>query len=269
MTRVSMLAMALPLFPRFLPFSRPCGNKDDSPLNPAFDRDSEDFHENTPINDDAIRQCWNRVRAQLQTDAAWSTARLGLYFRTVCVPPAIYLSGLSRMSQHFDVSCMRALHPDRDSGLAATMDFATRAGTAALLLYRRMPGILEPDELAGQELAQTHFMASVVDLANRGMHHTSMDELRFLALAATFRRGASAPGRDWKILLAEEPRWCLAATPAVRPTLMQAYPETVPYFMEFAMMRELVPTLDALQRVWYPPSKEDSTVYALPDGTAL
>lgn len=232
-------------------------------------RDLDAFHESTPETDEDLRQCWSRVRAQLQTDASWSAARLGLYFRTVCTPPALYLAGLARMSQHLDVSCMQVLDSGKEPTLAATMDFATRAGQASLLLYRRTPGALGPQELAEQEQAQTHFMASVVDLANRGVHHTSTDDLRFLALAATFRRGASAPGRDWTLLLAEEPRWCLAAFPQVRPALMQAHPQTASYFREFDMLRELVPTLDALHRVWYPPGEDESTVYALPDGAAL
>lgn len=232
-------------------------------------RDVDDVHNTTPETDDELHQCWNRVRAHLQTDAAWSTTRLGLYFRTLCVPPALYLAGLARMHEHFDVSSMRALHPEKEPDLAAAMDFATRAGEAALLLYRRNPGALDPDELRGQEQAQTHFMACVVDLANRGMHHTSMDDLRFLALTATVRHGASAPGRDWELLLAEEIRWCLAAHPIVQAALMQKYPGTAPYLREFALLCELVPPLDAMHRVWYPRLEQDCLVYALPDGATL
>ena len=97
------------------------------------------------------------------------------------------------MAHNFELSSMQVVHPKKEPELAQTMAFATRAGAAALLLYRRIPGTMEPRELAPQEQAQAHYMASVVDLANRGQYATSMNDLQYLSLAATFRRDAGAP----------------------------------------------------------------------------
>lgn len=231
--------------------------------------DLDDCHDKPPATDEDLAQCWSRVRAQLQTDTAWNKARLGLYFRTLCAPPTLYLSGIDAMKQHFDMSNMQALYPEKEPDLAATMAFATRAGQAALLLYQRDNARLEPNALAQQEQSQTHFMANVVDMANRKQYQTSTDDLRYLALVATLRKGAAAPGRNWEACIPEEPRWCLCSSLLERNALIELYPQTAPYLSEFTMLCELVSPLDAAHRIWYPPTPSESMTYALPDGTAL
>lgn len=235
----------------------------------ADDFNEDSVHDIVPSNDEELHQCWTSVRAQMQKDTSWSPERLSLYFRTLCVPPTLFLRGQASMARDFDLSTMQVMDPKREPELNQTMAFATRAGTASLLLYRRTPGTIEPKELALQEQAQAHYMASVVDLANRGKHDTSANDLQYLALAATFRRDAGAPRRDWSSLLFQELRWCLAAPAQTRHLLMQSHPETVPHLREFTMLCELVSPFEALHQIWYPSPRNDVTLYALPDGATL
>lgn len=208
-------------------------------------------HHSPPTTKEELQQCWLDVRSKLQRDARWNEDALGLYYRTLCIPPMYALTGIERLTELLDMATMQVLHPHEQPALVAAMDLATRAGACALLLYRRTPEPLTPRQLSRQEWAQAHFMNSVVNCAHGGESKTN-DDLRCMAIGATLRAGAGAPCRDWDVLVLDDARWSLAAAADERHALMEKYPQTRQYLEPFSMLCQLVDPPAALHRLWYP-----------------
>lgn len=221
-------------------------------------------HHSPPKTKEELEQCWLNVRSLLQRDTPWNEQALGLYYRTLCIPPMYALTGVERLTQLLDMATMQVIHPNDQPVLAAAMDLATRAGTCAQLLYRRTSEALSANELSQQEWAQAHFMNSVVNAAHRAEPKTN-DDLRCMAIGATMRGGAGAPNRNWPVLIEDDPRWALAAPVAEQSSLMVQYPQTRQYLEPFSMLCQLVPPLQALHRLWYS-SPDAASTLPLPGG---
>lgn len=221
-------------------------------------------HASPPTTKEELEQCWLYVRSQLQRDTSWSEDALGLYYRTLCIPPMYALTGVGKLANLMDMATMQVLTPSEQPALAAAMGLATRAGICAQLLYRRTSEALSANELSQQEWAQAHFMNSVVNCAHRGELRTD-DDLRCMAIGATMRASAGAPNRNWNSLLQDDARWSLAAPPSEHCALMVQYPQTRQYLEPFSMLCQLVPPLQALHRLWYPCPEAASTL-SLPGG---
>ena len=221
-------------------------------------------HHSPPKTKEELEQCWLNVRSLLQRDTPWNEEALGLYYRTLCIPPMYALTGVERLVQVLDLATMQALNPSVQPVLAQAMDLATRAGTCATLLYRRSSAELYAEQLSQQEWAQAHFLNSVVNAAHRAEPKTN-DDLRCMAIGATMRGGAGAPNRNWPVLIKDDPRWSQAAPAAEQSGLMVQYPQTRQYLDPFMLLCQLVPPLQALHRLWYPSPEAGSTL-SLPGG---
>lgn len=221
-------------------------------------------HHSPPKTKEELEQCWLNVRSLLQRDTPWNEEALGLYYRTLCIPPMYALTGVERLVQVLDLATMQVLNPSVQPVLAQAMDLATRAGTCATLLYRRSSAELYAEQLSQQEWAQAHFLNSVVNAAHRAEPKTN-DDLRCMAIGATMRGGAGAPNRNWPVLIKDDPRWSQAAPAAEQSGLMVQYPQTRQYLEPFMLLCQLVAPLQALQRLWYPSPEAGSTL-SLPGG---
>lgn len=220
-------------------------------------------HLSVPYNDDSLAKCYKEAYDSLSEPKRWREDFLGLQYRTLCLPKDVVKSGFAQVAKLFDVSTMTPLDPQAYPDLARTMDFATRAGIAALMIYRLTVDKLDDEHVGQQEWSASYYRSHIRLRAERLQVDASMDDLRFLAASCTLRSGAGAPKRDWPALMKDSTKWCLVAPRHEWLALADAYPQTQPYFEAFTMLQDLVTPTEALRQLWYAPGPAD--VLQLPD----
>lgn len=220
-------------------------------------------HMNPPHDDQSLEKCSKDAYDKLSTPNRWRQDFLGLQYRTLCLPKSLVKQGFAEVTKVVDVATMVPLDPLAHPDLARTMDFSTRAGVAALMLYRQTVDTLDPVDAGKLDWSISYYRSYVRMRAEKLDVDASLDDLRFLAATSTLRSGAGAPKRDWPALMEDDTKWCLVAPRQEWPHLMEAYPQTRPFFDTFSMLNDLVSPAHALRQAWY--STAPAEILALPD----
>lgn len=233
------------------------------PSKPIVPRLSHNTHPSPPYDDDSLTKCVYKSQTLLTEDQRWRQDFLGLHFRTICLSKAQLALGFKGLSKIMHMGTMHPLDSALTPDSSRVMNFATRAGIAALMLYRRTSAPLNSDQAGDIGWAQAYYKSHVGLKADKLDVDDSVDDLRLLAAVCTFRAGASAPNRDWPVLIKDDPRWCLVSCKEEWPALMNAYPQTRSYLELFSIACTLVPPAEALHHSWY--SQNPIVSIALPD----
>ena len=220
-------------------------------------------HMSVPYDAQSLDQCIKDAYDSLTKPTRWRQDFLGLQYRTLCLPKELVKQGFAEVSKVVDVSTMAPLDPAAHPDLTRIMDFATRAGVAALMLYRNTVDKLDDVDAGKQDWSISYYRSFVRMRAEKLDVDLSLDDLRFLAATSTLRSGAGAPKRDWPVLMQDDTKWCLVAPRQEWPDLIETYPQTHPFFEASSMLKDLVSPPDALRQVWYSPAPAESL--ALPD----
>ena len=216
-----------------------------------------------PHDDNSLIKCLHRSQSFLTEDKRWRQDFLGLHFRTICLSKAQLALGFKGLSEVMNMETMHPLDSVLTPDSSRVMNFATRAGIAALMLYRRTPAPLNSDQEDGIGWAQAYYKSHVTLKADKLDVDYSVEDLRLLAAACSFRAGASVPNRDWSVLLEDDPRWCFVSCKEEWPALMRTYPQTRESLELFSIACTLVPPAEALHHSWY--SQKPLVSVVLPD----
>lgn len=224
---------------------------------------SHNAHPNPPYDDESLKKCVRNSWELLTEDKRWRQDFIGLHLRTMCLPKTLTAIGFNAVAQVVNVATMHPLDPIQTPELASAMDFATRAGVAAMVLYRRTPKKLTQEQYVQLDWAIASYRSHIVRKVEKLDTHDTVEDLRFLASSCMLREKTCSHNRDWSVLIPDDIRWCLAAGKDDWPMLMEIYPKTREYLEAFAVLCELVSPVDALRRVWYTQTPVDQL--ALPD----
>lgn len=220
-------------------------------------------YSNPPCDDASLQDCIRKAYNFVVSQRNGRQDFLSLNFRTLCLPKALVAQGFNAVSSVINVSTMYPVYKDEHPDIAKTMDFATRAGIASLLLHRATPEPLHLEQRDGIGWALAYYRKHIIECVEQLDTNATLDDLRFIAASCTLRPGANVPNRDWEALLKDDIKWCLAAEKQEWPTLIQTYPQTRAYFETLFIVNTLVPPMDALRHVWY--SATPTEHIALPD----
>ena len=220
-------------------------------------------HRSPPYDDASWKAQFTTSWAFVAEDKRWRQDFLGLHFRTLFLAKRLEFQEFKSVSSVVDMATMYPLDAQARPDLAVIADYATRAGIAAIMLYRRTSAGLNARQTEQLDWSIAYYRGHIMLRAARGDTNATVDDLRFLAAQCALKPTSAAPNRDWKALMDDYTRWCLVASKHEWPDLMNDYPLTRPYLEAFAILTELVTPAQALQQVWY--SSEPSESLALPD----